>query len=281
MSWQIGVKHRTGYVYEKPVTASYNEARMTPLTGEGQQTSDARVDVSPAARSLRYTDYWGTIVDAFDVHQQHTELLVTATSVVETARHPPPGDDDVGWDVLTDVVGSERYAELLAPTRFVVVEDEVNATAAELATASRPLDAGMAAVEWAHGALTHTRGATTVRTTSAEARAAAVGVCQDFSHVALAVLRAMQLPARYVSGYLYSATDAELGETCTGESHAWVEFWAGRWVPVDPSSLKPVAERHIVVARGRDYGDVRPLSGIYSGGASQALGVTVELTRLR
>ena len=91
----------------------------------------------------------------------------------------------------------------------------------------------------------------------------------------------MQLPARYVSGYLYPSTDAELGVTCTGESHAWVEFWAGRWIPADPSSLRPVAERHVLVARGRDYGDVRPLSGIYSGPRSHALGVTVELTRLR
>jgi transglutaminase-like putative cysteine protease len=281
MSWQIAVKHRTGYRYESPVYASYNEARMTPLSTAEQLTLDARLEVSPVARPLRYTDYWGTSVHAFDVHQSHTELLVTATSVVETARRPTLGQEAVGWETLADMAHRERFADLLTPSKYVVAEDEVNAVAAEIAATSTPEEAGMAGVGWAHESLRHTRGATTVRTTSAEARAAGAGVCQDFSHLALAVLRAMQLPARYVSGYLYSAAEPELGQTCSGESHAWVEFWAGRWVAADPSSLRPVGERHVLVAHGRDYGDVRPLSGIYSGTASQALGVTVELTRLR
>ena len=99
----------------------------------------------------------------------------------------------------------------------------------------------------------------------------------------LAVLRSMGLPARYVSGYLFPRTGAEpaLGETARGESHAWVEFWAGDWVPLDPTSLDEVGERHVVVARGRDYADVRPLSGIYHGPPAQSLGVEVELTRLQ
>lgn len=281
MSWQIGVRHRTGYVYESPVSSSYNEARMTPLTAEGQQTLDARLDVSPAARSLRYTDYWGTTVDAFDVHQRHTELVVTASSIVETVQRPVPTASPVGWDALADDAAMDRFADLLSPSRFVVAEDAVNEVALELSAGVAPVEAGLAAVSWAHDALLHARGATTVRTTSAQAREVGAGVCQDFSHIALSVLRAMSLPARYVSGYLYPARDAELGQTCTGESHAWVEFWAGEWVSADPSSMRPVGERHVLVARGRDYGDVRPLSGIYSGGASQELGVTVELTRLR
>ncbi len=281
MSWQIAVKHRTGYVYETPVYASYNEARMTPLSTRAQQTLDARLEVSPTARPLRYTDYWGTSVHAFDIHQPHTELLVTASSVVETARQPTLGEQGVGWETLSDVVHRERFADLLTPSKYVVVEEEVNDVAAELAATSTPEEAAMAAVGWAHDCLQHSRGATTVRTTSAEARVAGAGVCQDFAHLSLALLRAMQLPARYVSGYLYPATHAELGQTCSGESHAWVEFWAGHWIAADPSSLKPVGERHVIVAHGRDYGDVRPLSGIYSGSAAQALGVTVELTRLR
>jgi transglutaminase-like putative cysteine protease len=264
------------------VSASYNEARMTPLSGTEQQTRDARLEVSPGIDGLlSYTDYWGTSVHAFDVHRPHTELVVTATSVVATGRPRQPGNGEASWESLAGRSVRDRFAELLAPSRFVVVEDEVNAVAADLGSSSPPLEAGLAAVGWAHDSLTHSRGATTVRTTSAEARMAGAGVCQDFAHIALSVLRAMQLPARYVSGYLYPGDDAALGETCTGESHAWVEFWAGQWIAADPSSMRPVAQRHVLVARGRDYADVRPLSGIYSGPPSHSLGVTVELTRLR
>jgi transglutaminase-like putative cysteine protease len=282
MSWEVSVRHQTGYVYEAAVSSSYNEARMTPLTSPGQRTLDVRLEVSPKVDGLlRYTDYWGTRVDAFDVHERHTELLVSTTSVVETGRSLPPDETEVGWDVLARADIRDRHAEMLAPSRLVVVEDEVNATAAVLARGLPPLQAGLAAVRWAHDSLTHGRGATTVRTTSAEARVAAAGVCQDFAHIALAMLRAMQLPARYVSGYLYAAPEADIGVTVTGESHAWVEFWAGRWIAADPSNLMDVVERHVLVARGRDYADVRPLAGIYQGAASHALDVVVELTRLR
>jgi transglutaminase-like putative cysteine protease len=136
-------------------------------------------------------------------------------------------------------------------------------------------------VQWVHDTLDYVRGATSVGTTSAEARGLGQGVCQDFSHLALAVLRSAGLPARYVSGYLHPRRDAGLDEKVRAESHAWVEFWAGGWVPLDPSNLSEVGERHVIVARGRDYADVRPLAGIYSGPAAEALGVSVELTRLR
>jgi transglutaminase-like putative cysteine protease len=131
-----------------------------------------------------------------------------------------------------------------------------------------------------HETLRYERGATHVRTSSAQARAAGGGVCQDFAHVTLALLRAAGLPARYVSGYLHPAAEAGIGETTTGESHAWVEFWAGAWAAADPTSLAEVGSRHVLLARGRDYADVRPLSGIYSGPAAEHLGVTVEVTRL-
>jgi transglutaminase-like putative cysteine protease len=144
-----------------------------------------------------------------------------------------------------------------------------------------PVAAGRQAGRWVHEQLSYERGATGVHSTSAEARAGGRGVCQDHAHLSLALLRAMGLPGRYVSGYLHTSKDGSIGETTRGESHAWVEYWAGSWLPVDPSSLADVAERHVVVARGRDYADVRPLAGVYRGPSAEALGVTVELTRLR
>ena len=280
MSWRIAVRHRTGYQYGSPARASYNEARMTPATTGDQHTLASRLDLTPDARPLKYVDYWGTVVHAFDVHVPHTELVVTATSVVETPS-PRPAPPQVGWDELAEPSTLDRFAELLAPSRYVVAESEVDELARLLRSTHPPVEAGWRAGGWVHDTLEYVRGATQVGTTSAEVRALGKGVCQDFSHLALAVLRSCGLPARYVSGYLHPGRDAEIDEPVRAESHAWVEFWAGDWVAVDPSNLSEVADRHVVVARGRDYADVRPLAGVYSGPPAHSLGVTVELTRLR
>ena len=279
MTWRISVRHTTGYRYSQPVRASYNEARMTPLTVSGQQTLEARLELTPHVRALQYTDYWGSKVHAFDVHVPHTELIVTATSVVETAGVREAGTE-VSWEWIRSERLLDRFSELLAPSRYVVAEAEVTAHAIEMSAAQTPADAGRLAATWAHEQLSYERGSTGVHTTSDVARAAGKGVCQDYAHLTLAALRAMGLPARYVSGYLCPESTI-MGVSTVGESHAWVEYWAGSWTPVDPTSLQDVADRHVVVARGRDYADVRPLSGIYHGPPAGALGVTVELTRLR
>ena len=279
MTWRLRVRHRTGYSYDGPVVASYNEVRMTPATTGGQHLLTSRLEIRPDTRPLRYVDYWGTQVHAFDVHVPHTELAVTAVSVVETAG--PVSAPDVGWDTLGSPAVRDRFAELLAPSRYAVAEDELDAVARTLRAAGSPAETGRAAAHWVHETLDYVRGATSVGTTSAEARDLGQGVCQDFSHLTLALLRSAGLPARYVSGYLHPRSEGALDEPVSAESHAWVEFWAGDWIPVDPSNLTEVAERHVLVARGRDYADVRPLAGVYSGPPAQALGVTVELTRLR
>ena len=126
--------------------------------------------------------------------------------------------------------------------------------------------------------ITYTAGVTHVYSPASEAWHKGAGVCQDFSHVSLSILRSAGIPARYISGYLYTG-DGNIGETVIGESHSWVEAWVGQWLPFDPTNGRPVAEDHVVVAKGRDYHDVSPLKGI-SGGASRKTDVVVSLTRL-
>jgi transglutaminase-like putative cysteine protease len=278
MSWRIAVRHRTGYRYRGPVRSSYNEARLTPPTVDGQHALQTALSITPTVRPMRYVDYWGSIVDAFDVHVPHEELIVLATSTVETAgpRPVPPG---TSWTELTDPAVRDRFADYLGDSTYVSADDELAELGRSLA-ALTPVQAGRRAAEWTHETLEYERGATHVRTSSAQARAAGKGVCQDFAHVTLALLRAAGLPARYVSGYLHPDAEAEIGQPKAGESHAWVEFWAGDWVAVDPTSLAEVADRHVLLARGRDYADVRPLSGIYAGPPAEQFGVTVEVTRL-
>ena len=278
MTWRIEITHHSGYRYESEVTSSYNEARITPLSTHRQMVLDAAVTVAPRASVFRYWDYWGTLVDSFEVHEPHTELAVTAKSVVETMPpmdSPPP----ITWDALRGSDVCDQFAELLESTSYAPINEEIAEAAKELAAGKEPLDACHATVEWARSRLRYEAGATNVRTPGAEALRQGGGVCQDFAHVTLALLRAMGIPARYTSGYLHPHREATVGEPVHGQSHAWVEAWVGDWYPLDPTNGSAVGERHVVVGRARDYGDVCPFKGIYRGGPSEALKVTVVLTR--
>ena len=278
MSWRLRIRHTTGYRYKGEVRSSYNEARVTPLSTDRQVAVEASVDVVPPTRTYRYWDYWGTLVDAFDVHEPHTELSVVGTSVVETSAPDVPADT-AGWDDLASPENCDRYAELLGPTTYVPVIDEGLGDAPGRDGLS-PSQAVEAAAGWVHDRLEYAKGATEVGTTAHDALRIGAGVCQDFAHLTLAVLRRMGIPARYVSGYLHPRSSAEVGTTATGESHAWVEAWTGEWWGFDPTHGGPVGERHVVVGRARDYADVSPLRGIYHGAPAEGLTVSVEITRL-
>lgn len=279
MSWRLRIRHRTGFRYENEVVSSYNEARLMPLSTPEQLAIEADVSIEPATRSLRYWDYWGTLVYAFDIHTPHLELVVTAASVVETAP-PHPVPDGLDWDTLAEPAVGDRFIELLAPTDYVPLGPELAETAGELIKDRTPAETCHAVGEWVRDRMRYERGATTVSSTALDALRQGRGVCQDFAHVALALLRSAGIPARYVSGYLYPAAGEALGATVEGQSHAWIEAWLGEWTPFDPTNGREVGERHVVVGRARDYADVAPLKGIFHGGPASALEVSVGLTRL-
>jgi len=279
MSWRLRILHRTEYEYEDVVHASYNEARISPLDATPQLTIEHRFEVEPTVSVYRYRDYWGTRVHAFDVHQPHRRLVVTGHSLVETAPPPPAPSRDVTWDDVRAPGVKDRYCELLDSTPATALTDDVAALAAELA---RPTPAATleAVVTWLRDELVYEQGSTDVTTTAAQVLDQRRGVCQDFAHLGIALLRSTGIPARYSSGYQLPHDDAELGVTYDGQGHAWIEAWIGEWHPVDPTSGSVVAERHVVVARGREYADVTPLKGVYHGGAARGLDVTVQLTRV-
>lgn len=277
MSWRLGIRHTSAYSYPRDVVASYNEVRVTPLTTGGQVTVEARIEVTPSARPVSYWDYWGTLVHAFDIHVPHRELVVVGSSIVETAAAHPTDQPAISWAELDDAAVGEAYFEYLTST---AVDDGLEAIGTTLRKeASTPQEALELVGDWVRSALVYERGATSVSTSAAEAWRSGRGVCQDFVHLASALLRSMGIPARYASGYFHPQADAPMGETVHGESHAWCEAWTGAWWPFDPTNAVAVGERHVLVARGRDYRDVTPLKGIISGAPAATPDVLVELTR--
>ncbi len=280
MTMRFRVVHTTRIAYDGGVAASYNEARMTPLTSAQQVVVHTRLDVSPTPWSQSYRDYWGTEVTAFEVLDQHSELTVTATSTVQVDRQPQvPGG--LGWAELRAPEVADRFCETLRVDDRVRPDDELTAVAERLeAASSGPSDFARAVCSLVYAEMRYQTGSTLVSGYASDAWAARAGVCQDMAHVAVGVLRAARVPARYVSGYLHPRREPEVGDTVVGESHAWIEWWDGTWVGFDPTNDLEPGDRHVVVARGRDYSDVPPLTGIFSGGSTSSMSVDVQVTRL-
>ena len=277
--WRMRVLHATGYAYPSPATASYNEARLTPRSDSRQNVVLNRVETVPATRSYRYVDYWGTAVTAFDLHAPHTELTVTSASVVETEK-PDPLAQKLTWSDLHAEAVIDRYDEVLSPTEYTPASKRIAAVGKRIAKDCEPADAILAAAEWVRGELDYVRGSTGVRSSGLDALREGKGVCQDFVHLSLMLLRSMGIPSRYVSGYHHPDEDATVGETVDGQSHAWLQAWTGSWWDLDPMNDSEINEQYISVGVGRDYSDVSPLKGIYSGQGATDLDVVVEITRL-
>ena len=281
MSWRLRVVHSTGFAYNAPVTSSYNEARLTPRSDARQNVIINRVETIPATRSYRYTDYWGTAVTAFDLHAPHEELEVSGLSVVETEPDAAPSDEELlDWESLHHESVIDRYDEVLSNTGYVPLSRQLGQVAKRLTKGLTPQEAVLAVCQWVHTEMEYVPGTTGVHTSAVEAWKEKKGVCQDYAHLSLVMLRSLGIPSRYVSGYLHPSRSAVIDRTVEGQSHAWVEAWTGGWWGYDPTNDLAISEQHVSVGVGRDYSDVPPLKGIYTGAGAKDLEVKVEITRL-
>jgi transglutaminase-like putative cysteine protease len=281
VGWRLRIEHITRVRYAGPVLTSFNEARMTPLTLPSQVTLESRVTAGPGVPVWTYSDYWGSFVSVFDLPEPHDDLVIRAAATVETEPFGGlPDEMRQSWEQIRERAAGGRLLEFLLPTPLTTVAGATAQTAIAGVSGLAPDAAAETIAARVHERVTYLPGATGVRTNAQEAWDKGQGVCQDMAQIAVSLMRAAGLPARYVSGYLHPDPKAAPGSTAVGQSHAWVEYWAGSWTPLDPTSLAPVGERHVVVARGRDYADVPPLKGIYHGPAGGDMTVTVEVTRL-
>ena len=277
------VIHTTGFKYSGGVFTSYNEARMLPSRDENQLVFAGKLEISPSGSSHEYPDYFGTRTIFFEVLEPHNELTITSTSLVEvrTVEHKNTTvAAEYGWDALPDAISSSiSLTDGVANTRRTSPPAELAKAAKKYAADLGPYETAMALMKFIHSKMTYLHGETGVHSIATEAWSKKLGVCQDFTHLALGALRSVGIPARYVSGYLHPSLEPEVGLKVVGESHAWVEFYAGTWIAFDPTNDVFIEDRHIVVARGRDYDDVAPLRGVYAGSTNSELFVSVEITR--
>lgn len=277
---RLRIEHQTGFSYQGEATASYNEARMLPGSTDSQFVLNSSLDIEPSTSVNQYVDYFGTRVAAFDVLSPHSALTITARSLVEV-RPRPLEHIDIAWsDLAREASRSIETVEQLSQTPRTRPHAEVADLARSIAVQhDHPGRAAHAIAVAVGDAIEYMHGITGVHSTAIEAWQARKGVCQDIAHVTLGALREVGIPARYVSGYLHPRPSAEVGVAVTGESHAWVEWFAGEWQGFDPTNNIEIGDRHVLVGRGRDYGDVPPLRGVYAGPHKSSLHVKVTITR--
>ena len=199
---------------------------------------------------------------------------------VQKRREEDKASGHETWEAIDRMIQTGDLAEFTAPTARTKLTPALQAELRERVAGAGPHTAAERISSWIHEAMSYVPGATGVHTSGREAWESKSGVCQDFSHIAIGMLRAAGLPARYVSGYLFPLKESTPGVSCEGQSHAWTEYWAGEWYGLDATNNVAPGLRHVVVGYGREYSDVVPHKGIYLGSPDSTLMVSVKLTRL-
>jgi transglutaminase-like putative cysteine protease len=283
------VSHTTTFRYDPAVREAVMEVRLHPRSESDQRCLSFMLEIDPVASVLQYRDFAGNEVHHFDIAATHAQLKITAKSQVEVQTVPPPRESDAGdWADLDALVASGDYWEMLLPSHFVRSTSALESLSKELLESI----AGSAAErhtspfllltqlnEAIYKQFAYVPNSTKVDSPIDEAIRTRQGVCQDFAHIMIALVRRMKIPCRYVSGYMFHRDEEQKDRSLDGASHAWAEALVPRlgWVAFDPTNNLIGADRHIRVAIGRDYADVPPTRGIYKGEAQSELSVSVSV----
>jgi transglutaminase-like putative cysteine protease len=284
------VTHATTYVYDEIVSIGHNEVRLEPRATPRQRCLATLLEIDPTPAVLSEgLDYFGNRASFFTLQEPHHRMIVTARSELEIAAAEPPRKEATpAWDDLRSALPYDTSAEGLGAfevsfaSPLVPLSDAFAEFAAPSFPPGRPiLDAVLELTARIHADFEYRPGATSVTTPALEVLEQRHGVCQDFAHVEIACLRALGLPARYVSGYIRTRP-APGCERLVGAdaSHAWLSVWCGDvgWIDVDPTNDLVTADKHVTLAWGRDYADVAPIKGVILGGGEHTVevGVSVE-----
>ena len=285
---RFDIRYETRFRYDAPVRESHNELRACPVDDSRQRVLDFRLRVDPAAAVQSYRDYWGTRVEAFGVIPRHDRLDVIAEISVETLT---PDEGPAPPTPVAELADHEPFHEYLVPSRHTRGSGLAELSRKVVDGAETGEEVGRTVARWVRESLTYAPGATKVDTSIDEVIERRVGVCQDYAHLTVGLCRSVGVPARYVSGYLFARRDDPTGaddadgdgeaDSVRVQTHAWVEVAVapGRWEPLDPTNGRDVGERHVKIGHGRDYFDVTPFHGSFSGSADPTLVSAVDIRR--
>jgi transglutaminase-like putative cysteine protease len=281
----FSIRYLTEYVYDVPVSDNLNALRVRPATTSSQRCDDFTVRIDPEARVGRHSDYFGTEVLEFGIVKPHSRLTIDVRARVVTAEPPEPPVAD--WDQLE----TEAYAEAAGEYLLPALDEPEYEAIEELVAAVRgdsPLETVQRLCQVIPDRFEYRPGATYVGTTVTEFLQAGAGVCQDYVHIGLVLLRRNGIAARYVSGYLWAANESQGDDSLEVDTHAWLEALLpsidGRgepvWIAADPTNRRLAGETHVKIGHGRQYADVPPVKGVYQGAATSRLEASVHMTRL-
>jgi transglutaminase-like putative cysteine protease len=275
--------HVTTYSYEAAVAHCLSEAHLIPRSFAGQQVLEANIEVAPKPAVMAHrTDYYGNDVATFSIFERHDRFVVKATCLVDVEPKTAEVLPRLTWEEARAFLTLHPDLESLAAYEFVFDSPFVVASPALAAFGAASFAAGVPLVDAVadlsrriHSEFSYKPKSTTIDEPLEDVLRRRRGVCQDFAHVMIGVLRSYHLAARYVSGYLRSGTKFLGGEA----SHAWVSvFIPGHgWLDLDPTNNVLPSDGHVTVAWGRDYGDVTPVKGISLGGGGQTVDVEVHV----
>ena len=279
----FSIRYLTDYRYREPVTDNLNALRVKPATTAHQRVDDFGVRIEPETRLHQHLDYYGTTVIEFGISKPHEQLAIEVRARVATT--PPSAPPATGWDPVEDasyaVQGGEYRLPFGAEPDAAAIDELVGAT-----RAATPAATLQAVAELIPERFEYRTGVTYVGSTVEDLLDAGAGVCQDFAHLALLLLRRHGLAARYVSGYLF-APDGDSSDSAEVDTHAWVEALLPTgdgaepaWVAADPTNRKLAGADHVKIGHGRHYSDVPPIKGVYRGGATAELDASVRMTRI-
>jgi transglutaminase-like putative cysteine protease len=276
------VRHVTMFRYEPAVRESVMEVRMQPRTDFRQRSLSFSLEVTPRVNTMVYRDFYGNAVHTFDIPEKHNIVAITAQAIVDVLPAPEAQQDLVGdWSGLDARIGETDYWEMLLPSQYAAPTDLLVELAEQLDLRRRgnPLELLLELNTKLYDLFDYAPNITRVDSPIDDALRARRGVCQDFAHIMIALVRQLQIPCRYVSGYLYH-TDKSHDRSPAGATHAWLEAYLGDlgWIAFDPTNNLVGCDRHIRVAVGRDYADVPPTRGVYKGEAESELSVTVSVS---
>lgn len=283
---RLRATHVTQYLYAETVSTCQTEVRLVPRARAGQVPLSHQLDVTPSANySASREDYFGNEVICFSIEQPHKELIISSECIADLDPEPPPNLNlPPAWEGVREEVSRHPTPESFDAFQFIFESPLIRRGADFAAYAKDSFSPGRRFLDGVHdlserifSEFRYDPRATTVATPVEDALRARRGVCQDFAHVMIACLRSLDLPARYVSGYLRSGTEFAGGDA----SHAWVSVWGPvfGWQDFDPTNNVMPQGDHITLAWGRDYADVAPVKGVALGGGEQVIRVSVEVEK--